>query len=181
MKKLIVLAIVVLAASCGTKRSSVTSSQLTELQKRFDSLVAVKSRIEKVTDTVEIQTVIVDEVETEVEVPIDCDSLGNVRNVDFSSSTGSASFKAMIRDNSLKLMFKQDSLESVLKKRYRDKYVADSTALYQQIKDELSTDSSFEQAIKITRRDWKIIIILILVILGLLAWVLRKRLFTMGR
>lgn len=127
MKKIIIL--LLLITSCATvKQKTYTKSELTHI---IDS-VKVNSTNHTV-DTLEVfkDRVINNEIQSVVEVQVDCDSLGKVKDVKYNVKSGNSYFKAIIKNNKLSLSIKLDSVSNVYESKYKAKYVKDSINLQQ--------------------------------------------------
>lgn len=176
MRKGVIIAIALLVGACGTSKKSVHTERIEELEQTVDSLNRVSKQVEIVTDTVVKKETIIDKVETTVRVPIDCDSLGRVRGLNFSTGTGGASFSARIQDNELILDFKTDSIVNVLEQHYRDKYVKDSISLVQELTKITTKTVEVSDDVRIVRKDWKTIVFLLGLVLMVLVFAFRRKL-----
>lgn len=127
MKKLILL---ILILSFGCKSKQITNNTLQEYKQRIDSLERIKSRVKTDTFTKFKDRIITNQVQTLVEVPIECDSLGIIKNLKLSTGSGAARATVEIKNNQLSVTTKIDSMIVELEKVYRSKYISDSTKLH---------------------------------------------------
>ncbi len=139
-------------ASCSTKKT--TTSETVYTQQQVDEIRRNATKI--IVDTVEVekQVTIVDQVETFIEIPVECDSLGQVRPTSTNVSGSNFSASVAIAAGRLRLEAKTDSIVSVLEDRYRARYVQDSLELeriYQEKVQLLQSETS--KTVK-TRLPW---------------------------
>ena len=124
---IITLSIILLAASCGSRKKS--TSTIKDLEHKIDSLTFVSTQ--RLTDTVrEVKKEYVYDVkESFIEIEVGCDSLGNVTETRYNASTGLAEASVIIKDNKLTMAFKIDSVKSSFESVYKAKYKQDSILL----------------------------------------------------
>lgn len=123
------LAMSLILFSCATvKQKTYTKSELTHI---IDS-VKVNTTTNTV-DTLKVfkDRVITKEIKSIVEVQVDCDSLGKVKDVSYKVKSGNSYFNAYIKNNKLSLSIKLDSVSNVYESKYKSKYTKDSINLQQ--------------------------------------------------
>lgn len=126
---ILTLIILILIASCSvTKKHTYTKSELTHI---IDSVKA--NTITNTVDTLKVfkDRVITKEIQSVIEVQVDCDSLGNVKDVNYNVKSGNNQFKAFIKNNKLSLSIKLDSVSNIYESKYKSKYTKDSINLHQ--------------------------------------------------
>lgn len=140
MKQTILFIAFFIITSCGVTTKHAYTQK--EFSKIIDS-VKVNS-ITKQIDTVKVfkDRVVVDVVESVVEVPIDCDSLGNVKNVSYKTKSGKNVISTIIKDNKLKTYFKLDSVKNTYEKIYKSRYKQDSIQIEQRLKEKYSKETT---------------------------------------
>lgn len=150
MKNLIIILVsLVCFSSCRTKK---ITQKFEHYQRQIDSLRQI-SHIKQIDTVVDIRyDVIVDQIENEVEVPIDCDSLGIISEFKFRSGSGPINAEVEIKENTLKINLKVDSIINYYRDFYHSKYKKDSVQLFKssQIKEATHNESE-----KIIVRGWK--------------------------
>jgi DNA-directed RNA polymerase subunit N (RpoN/RPB10) len=159
MKKITILIICIVCLSCGSKKK--ITNTLNEYESRIDSLERVKNLIVIDTFTVFKDRLIVDKIETEIEIPVECDSLGIIKNLRFSAGSGAWRTIVSIKNNKLFIETAVDSIVQVYEKEYRYKYKKDSISLVAKIKEELKYVEVNETKTTKKGLPWWLIIIII--------------------
>lgn len=129
MKNKILILVIVFLQSCSvTKKHSYTER---ELQEKLDSVVNTNIKIQKDTILRLVKEIVKEPVETIIEIPIECDSVGNVKPVNYKYKSNNNTLKAQLKNNRLIIHSKTDSLRSVIEKELKYKYRIDSVYLYE--------------------------------------------------
>jgi len=173
------LLLLVFLTSCTTIKKS-TTSKITDLRSRVDSLTQLKQKIRVDSVMIYRDRVIVDEIETEIMVPIDVDTLGIIRNFNFNASTGAGSATISIRNNKLFIKIKMDSVVQHFEKQYRSKYEKDSISLVKSIRESIQKSTATDSDVVKIKKPWVIYAAGIVIILAVLYFFFVKR-FAQGR
>lgn len=138
-----------LLISCATVRQKTyTKSELTHI---VDS-IKVNSTTH-IADTLKVfkDRVITNEIQSVIEVQVDCDSLGNVKDVNYNVKSGNNQFKAFIKNNKLSLSIKLDSVSNVYESKYKTKYTKYSINLQQKYNKLVETK---EKEVIVKEQSW---------------------------
>lgn len=127
MRYLSVILFAMVIASCATTKSKTYTEK--EMQHKVDSTAVNSFRLEK--DTVKIykDRIVTKPVYNTVTIPLECDEQGNVKPVQYKSSSGKNTSAATIKNNQLIIEQAIDSIVQVREKQYKSKYIVDSTSI----------------------------------------------------
>lgn len=172
----IIVALTILITWLGC--SSIKSKRINNeyYSSKIDSLIKLKNTVKIDSFVIYKDRTIIDVIETEVEVPIECDSLGNVQDFSYSTKTSKSYFKTTIKNNKLKFSLKLDSIVKSIESKYYSQYKKDSVFLEKKYLEKLKEKKSVE----IDRKENPIIknlkiIGVILFLLLLIYFLLKKR------
>lgn len=166
MKKTITLILLVLlAASCGSvKKRTFTQKEVNE---KLDSIV--KTSQTHIIDTLKITEykTKIQQVESIIEIPVECDEYGNIKELQYKVKNGNNQLQAYIKDNKLVLDRKIDSTIQSVKTIEKSRYIKQIDSLQRVVK-QLETKLTEEKIIKSPNlffthwKCWLIILVLTL-------------------
>ncbi len=166
MKRLIILLFIL--SSCTVTKKRLYSEK--ELRQKLDSTAIANFSIR--TDTFkEIEKVYITKpIYNTVTIPLECDEEGNVKPINYNTSSGNNNANAQIKDNQLSLGFNIDSVKQSVKNTYIAKEKQDSIRHYKNAKELYQKETNKETVkaeIKLFTHLYCYIIIGLLVLLNL--------------
>lgn len=164
MKKYLLL--ILFISSCTVTREHNYTKE--EFNKIIDSVKVKNFTLVKDTIYKEKIKLITKPVYNTIKIPIECDSLGNVKPVEYKLNNGISKFKASIKNSNLVLSVKLDSLKSVYEKEYIQRFKKDSTNLVNKILSESKLkekEYKVKEKISIFKHVYCFIIIIVFVLI----------------
>lgn len=135
-----IIIILILITSCTvTKDKTYTKNQVSKI---IDSVKTKSFAIKIDTFTHYKDRLITKSFQSTIRIPIDCDTVGNISNVNYNVKSGNNKANVQIKDNFLDLDINFDSISNVYEDKYRSKYKKDSLVLVQKIKESLSINEN---------------------------------------
>lgn len=114
MKKSFITALILLSVSFGC-RTTKESTKSTEIIKK-DSIVY--NLIEKDSIVHRIKEIITPSNNTQINLKNPCDSLGNLKPMDFKTSVGKSKLKIIFKDNEIKIEAINDSIKEIYESKF---------------------------------------------------------------
>ena len=175
MKKLIII-LIIFTSCASVKEHRYTQKEVNTI---IDSIKVNNKTKEKDSVVTYKYKTITKPVETIIKIPIECDSLGKIKDLEYEIKSGKNSFKAILRDNKLSFDARLDSTVNSLNKRYQNKFKQDSITIEQRLKEkyERQTDQTIVKKEPWYKTNLKLYIIIILesLVIGLLTYLLIRR------
>lgn len=118
MRYLIIIAI--LLSSCTVTKKNITNTQ--ELSKKLDSITKVKQLVKVDSVVIFKDRIVTKPINTIIEVPIECDKDGKIKDLTYKLNSGKNKINAIIKDNKFLIKTAIDSTYNSVEKQVISKY-----------------------------------------------------------